>query len=180
MARRVPTEILRKIDCIPLFAHCSYKELVRVLSLGTTLLFEGGRTLTTEGDSGEEFFVTLSGSARCVRDGRAVAEFGAGDFFGEIALLDRGPRTATVTTELPAEIMVFSRREFNSLLASVPVVVQRMLPVVAGRGRLRSRTEYEDTLAVESSLRPIHTTTRHTGSHPSTHLAPAVGCRTLG
>jgi CRP/FNR family transcriptional regulator, cyclic AMP receptor protein len=134
MTGRVPKHLTDGIGSLPLFSDCTKTERRRVLSLGTTLSIQARTTLTVQGDPGDEFFVAVSGSASCSRAGEVIGLLGPGDFFGEVALLDGGLRSASVIAESAMTVMVFSRREFGGLLA-MPGVVRRMLPVVASRSR---------------------------------------------
>lgn len=101
--------------------------------LGTELKMKTGNVLTSEGEPGSEFFLVRSGTARCVRNGRKVATFGAGDFFGETALLTNAPRTATITAVDDMQVIVFDRREFASLLEGSPQIARKLLKVLAER-----------------------------------------------
>jgi CRP-like cAMP-binding protein len=84
---------------------------------------------------GHEFYLIASGSAVVRRGGRKVATLGPGSYFGEMALLDRGPRSATVTTAEPTELIVLGQREFMAVLDRVPPVAHKLLVSMAGRLR---------------------------------------------
>ena len=92
-----------------------------------------GEQLTEQGGFGREFFVVLSGSARCEVDGRQIRTFSSGSFFGELALLAGGPRSATITAETPMELLVLDRGDFRMLLRSAPDVAIKVLASVAAR-----------------------------------------------
>jgi CRP-like cAMP-binding protein len=111
------------------------KELALLSGLTTTVMIPAGEVVARQGGLGREFIVIVTGRASVAIDGRAVATLGPGDFFGELALLDGGPRTATVTadTEVTAEVM--SRSEFATLLESAPSVTRGILRGVAARLR---------------------------------------------
>jgi CRP/FNR family transcriptional regulator, cyclic AMP receptor protein len=94
-----------------------------------------GVRLTRQGATGREFLLLIDGAAECLIDGRAVAQYRPGDFFGELALLDGGPRTATVVTVSAGQVQVFERREFFQLLDTAPSIVRNLLVVVARRHR---------------------------------------------
>ena len=132
MAKSGVNDLLREV---PLFAHCSNKELIELSSLTTTLSMRAGKVVVRQGEPGKEFIVLVEGKATVSIDDQTVATLGPGDFFGEIALLDGGPRTATVTadTDLVAEVM--SHQEFAVLLMDVPEVTRGILKGVAMRLR---------------------------------------------
>jgi len=98
-----------------------------------SLEIKAGTVFTTEGEMGSEFFQVRAGTARCVRNGRLVATFGPGDFFGETTLLINTRRTATVTAVDNMTVIVFSRREFSSLLDQSPQIARKLLKALAER-----------------------------------------------
>jgi len=126
-------EYLDRLAAVPLFADLDKDELDDVAALGTDIDVEAGRTLAREGDVGSEAFLILSGSAVCTRDGEEIAVFGPGDFFGEMALLVHGHRTATITTTSPTSVRAFHRSEFDSLLDRSPKVGVKILRTTAQR-----------------------------------------------
>ena len=105
--------MLRKV---PLFGACTDKQLAFIVTQVEELDFPAGKVLCRQGDSGGDFFITLSGTAEVVRDGHSVDELGAGDFFGEIALIDHGPRTATVTAKTALRCLVLGPGQFQNVL----------------------------------------------------------------
>jgi CRP-like cAMP-binding protein len=127
--------ILNQLKNVPLFSACSNDELALILGHTTLLRFAAGSALTTEGQGGHEFLVIVEGSANVTIRRRHVATLGAGDFFGEISLLDRGPRTATVTAKSDLLAYVSSEREFQQLITDAPHLAQRMLIGLAHRLR---------------------------------------------
>jgi len=118
-----------------LFAECSAKELERLASLGTRIGVSAGRMLIERGTRGAEVLVVLTGSARCFVNGTEIARFGPGDFFGEVAVMVGGSRTATVVADTDMEVIVLSPWEFESLLHESPTVVRRIVEVMAERLR---------------------------------------------
>jgi CRP/FNR family cyclic AMP-dependent transcriptional regulator len=85
----------------------------------------------------------VSGKAAVTRNGKKVANLGPGDYFGELALLDRRPRSATVTSETDMDVLVLSQRQFNGLLQSVPTIGRKMLSAMAGRLREADAKAYD-------------------------------------
>ncbi len=118
-----------------LFERCSNRELDALQRIATPVDVGAGRVLTTEGDLGREFFVIVRGKVEATRGSVVIATLGAGSFFGEMALLDREPRTATITTLEPTTVLVITAGAFNSLVQSMPSVDRKMLIVLAERLR---------------------------------------------
>jgi CRP-like cAMP-binding protein len=132
MARDEKLELLRKV---PLFSGLSNRELQRIGELADEVDLPAGRVLMRQGEHGSEMLVLVDGSARIERDGAVIAERGAGEVLGEIALLDGGPRTATVTLTRDSRLLVLGRREFQAAMDELPEVRLRVLEAVAQRLR---------------------------------------------
>ena len=123
-------DLLRRV---PLFSSCTKAEL-RQLALNTDEIdLKDGAVLTREGRSGREFFILVEGTARVTRGSRKVADLGAGDWFGEIALLTNVPRTASVTATSPVRVLVLTSRAFRGVVASMPSVALKVLASVGDR-----------------------------------------------
>src|SRR6478735_10845090 len=114
---KAKTELLKSV---PLFEHCSRRDLTRIAAITDERDVDAGKVLITEGDRGREFFVIISGEVEVRRKGRKVATLGPGTYFGEIALLSQQPRTATVTAVTPLRMLVIADRDFVDLLDAVP------------------------------------------------------------
>ena len=121
------------IKRVPLFSHCSKKELGLVAQIADEIDLPEGKTLMREGDRGREFFVLVEGSADVRKRNRKVNTLGGGDFFGEIALVSQRPRTATVTTSSPVRALVVTEQSFRSLLKDAPDVQRKVLQALADR-----------------------------------------------
>lgn len=132
VARDEKLDLLRRV---PLFAGLGGRELTRLGMLTEEVELPAGRVLMRQGERGEELFVFVAGGARVERDGREIAGRGANDFVGEIALLDGGPRTATVTLTADSRLLVVGRRQFSQLLDEFPEVRMRVLEALAARVR---------------------------------------------
>src|SRR5579872_1226696 len=124
------------LEAVPLFSGMAGQERRMVERLGTRVRVGPGRVLITAGERGAETFIVLRGFASCVVGGTEVALFGSGDIFGEVAVLDGGPRTATVVAETEMELVVLSIDEFDALIHTSPTVARRMLRTLGGRLRL--------------------------------------------
>lgn len=124
---------LREVD---LLAGCTKSELARIDRWTTTIDVPSGTVITQQGGAGSEFFVIVEGSASVWRNGGRLNVLEPGAFFGELALLDRQPRTATVIAETPMRLFVLSRVEFNSLMRLSPTVAMRIMTEMGARLRL--------------------------------------------
>lgn len=124
-----------------MFAACTKRELSRIAALSDVIEAPEGKVLTRQGDTGWEFFVIVNGKAKASIRGRPSATLGPGSFFGEMALLDHGPRTATVTAETDMDLLVLNARDFSGLLIEAPTVARRMLEVLAERLREAERAQ---------------------------------------
>ncbi len=123
----------KEIARVPLFARCSKRELAQIGSIADEIDLRAGKVLTREGETGREFFVLLDGTVEVRKGGRKRDTLGAGDFLGEIALVSRSPRTATVTAETPVRALVIRDQEFRALLARVPSIQTKVLEALADR-----------------------------------------------
>jgi len=135
MRSRIPKEELELLAKVPLFSSCTEGELSEIAGLGTQIDVPEGKELTTEGMPGNEFFLLMEGEAECNVRGVTAAVLGPGDYFGELALLDGGPRTATVAGVTPLRVLVLSAGEFASLLGASPTIASKLLGHLAGRLR---------------------------------------------
>lgn len=132
MARDEKIDLLRSV---PLFRGLGDRELERISALADIIDLPADRRIMSQGERGAEMFVLVSGAVRVERDGTVLAERGSGDVLGEIALLDGGPRTATVTLTQASRLLVLARREFQALLDEFPAVRLHVLETVAHRLR---------------------------------------------
>jgi CRP-like cAMP-binding protein len=128
-------EFIDHLEKVPLFSACSRKDLAQVAKRAEDVTVEAGKVLVSEGSAGHEFFVIVDGTARVSRHGQQVATLGPGRFFGDLALLDRSPRNATVTAETPMELVVLGQREFSGLIDEVPGFAAKLLAGLAQRLR---------------------------------------------
>jgi CRP/FNR family transcriptional regulator, cyclic AMP receptor protein len=119
----------------PLFAGLPKRHLRALARVSGVAEYGDGALVVKEGVAGTVFFVILEGKARVVVKGRTLARLGKDDFFGEMSLIDGGPRAADVLTEGPSRMLTLSRTEFRKLLASEPALSTRLLETMAGRIR---------------------------------------------
>jgi CRP/FNR family cyclic AMP-dependent transcriptional regulator len=130
LGRNAKIELLKKV---PLFAGCSKGELHELALVADEIDLREGRTLVREGHSGREFFVLVEGTVRVSRKGRKLTDLGPGDWFGEIALLTKTPRTATVTATSPLRVLVITDRSFRHVVESMPSIGIKVLASVGER-----------------------------------------------
>jgi CRP-like cAMP-binding protein len=130
LGRDAKTDLLKRV---PLFAQCSKKELAQLALVVDEVDVDEGAVLTREGDRGREFFVLVEGGAEVRRKGRKVNTMSSGDFFGEIALVSERPRTATVTTTSPAQLVVITDRAFREVMRKQPSIQLKVLSALADR-----------------------------------------------
>ena len=128
-------EKLDMIKSIPLFAGFRGRELTRVGQLADVIDWPAGRVLMRQGERGAEMFVLVRGRAEIERGGRVIAEVTNGGILGEIALIDEGPRSATVTLTEPSRLLVVAHREFHALMDEMPTVRVQVLESLARRVR---------------------------------------------
>jgi CRP-like cAMP-binding protein len=117
----------------PLFAGLSRKELVQLARVSEDLEVPPGKVLCKEGQTGREFFVIVDGEVEVTRSGKPVSTRAGGEFFGEIALLEETPRTATVTAKTPLRFFVLTRKDFRHLVNENPNVERKVLRALARR-----------------------------------------------
>jgi cAMP-dependent protein kinase regulator len=128
-------EKLELLKHVPLFEGLSRHDLEQVGQLAEEVDVPAGQVLTRQGAPGSEFFVIVDGAVRVDVNGQTVRTLEGGDFLGEIALVDDGPRTATATTTSPSKLIVLGRREFRSLMASYPAIEDCVLHCLVQRLR---------------------------------------------
>jgi CRP/FNR family cyclic AMP-dependent transcriptional regulator len=124
---------LEHLSKVPMFAACSRKELQQVGRTAEDVTFKAGTELITEGKVGREFFVIFDGKARVSRNGKDIATLGPGDYFGELALLDRAVRNATVTAMTDMEALVLEERAFRGMLQEIPTMTTKLMVGMARR-----------------------------------------------
>lgn len=118
---------------VPLFADLDRNELDHVAQAATDLDLEAGSVLMREGAIAHEMVVVVDGTLEVTRDGEHVADIGPGGFAGEMALLTHSHRNSTVVTKTDCSVLHIDGRAFAALMADVPEIAVKMLPVVAGR-----------------------------------------------
>jgi CRP/FNR family cyclic AMP-dependent transcriptional regulator len=129
------SEQVNLLSGVELFAGLTKKEAGKVLQFMRDLNFGAGKVMVQEGDNGGRFFLIVSGTAVVTRNGRRVRKLGPGDSFGDIALIDGGPRSATVTAETPITTMSLAIWNFKAALLENPSITYKLLLVLCKRLR---------------------------------------------
>jgi CRP/FNR family cyclic AMP-dependent transcriptional regulator len=119
----------------PLFAELPRRHVRAIARVTGTPAYEDGATIVAEGSTGSSLFVVLDGGAKVVRRGRTIARLGPGEFFGEISLLDPGPRTASVVADGPTRCLDLAGKDFREMLQGEPKLAVQIAAVLARRLR---------------------------------------------
>ncbi|MBK5221375.1 MAG: cyclic nucleotide-binding domain-containing protein [Acidimicrobiia bacterium] len=128
-------DYLAQLASVSLFSGATDAELAQISKVTTEVKLDSGTVLMEQGASAREAFVIVEGSAEVTVDGTSVATLGPGDCVGEVALLDKGPRSATVTATSALTTLVLDPREFKTLLLTVPAIAVKVAMALASRVR---------------------------------------------
>jgi CRP/FNR family transcriptional regulator, cyclic AMP receptor protein len=132
-------DVVKRLSDVPLFAGCSQRELQTIARTIKDIDHPAGTAVAREGEPGVGLFIITEGTADVTIGGRRKATLGPGDFFGEIALLDGGPRTATVTATTDLKLLGLTEWVFRGLMQEHPKIAIKTLEAMAGR--LRNATK---------------------------------------
>ena len=124
---------LELISKVPLFSRLSRKGLEDVARIADEIDLPAGKVMAKEGDRGREFFVLIEGEANVTKGDRSINTMKEGDFFGEIALVTKMPRTASVTATTDVHVLVITERDFGALLKRSPEVGRGVAEALAER-----------------------------------------------
>ena len=126
---------IERLEGVPLLEACSRKQIRAVARITDVVEVPADAVLARSGAPGDEFFLILDGHARVEVSPRKRSRLGPGDYFGEMSLLDGGPRSATVIAETPLRLLVIKRRNFATLLREAPELTQSILATLSRRLR---------------------------------------------
>lgn len=132
---RGKSDYLDHLAQVPLFSACSRKDLQTIARASDEVQVKAGKVLVEEGKPGHEFFLIVDGNASVSKGKRVVTDLGPGRYFGELALLDRAPRNATVKATSDMTVLVLGQREFGGVLDAVPGLAHKLLSSMANRLR---------------------------------------------
>jgi CRP-like cAMP-binding protein len=130
LGKDAKVELLKKV---PLFSKLNKQGLQDVAHIADEIDLPAGKEMATEGDRGREFFVLLKGTADVTKNGQSINTMSEGDFFGEIALVSKMPRTATVTATTDVDVLVITERDFDALLKKSPEIGKQIAEALAER-----------------------------------------------
>jgi CRP/FNR family transcriptional regulator, cyclic AMP receptor protein len=120
---------------VPLFTGFSKRHLQRLADATDEVRFRPGEAIVEQGNPGETLFVVLEGQAKVMRDAKVRTHLVPGDFFGEVSVLDGGPRTASVVAETPVAALRLFRRTVMDMMGSEPQFALALLEGIARRIR---------------------------------------------
>ena len=124
-------DVPSKLAKVPIFSECTKRELNIIARASKEVPHKAGTVIAREGERGIGLFLILEGDCRVSIGGKTKAKLGPGDFFGEVALLDGGPRTATVIAETPMTVLTLERSGFRRVIESEPEVAVKILASIA-------------------------------------------------
>lgn len=123
------------LKSIDLFSQIPGEDLAQVAVIATEETREGGEVIFAEGEDGDALYLVLDGKVRVHRNDRVIAELGERECFGEMAILDASPRSATVTSMEESQLLKISREDFQEILTEKPEIAMGIIKVLTGRLR---------------------------------------------
>jgi CRP-like cAMP-binding protein len=127
--------VLEKLRSVPLFSGLKEKQLKSILASGKQKRFAEGSVIVREGEAGVGFYLILEGAVEVKRKGKVVAKLAQGNFFGEMSLLDRSPRSSDVVATAPATCLILSSWDFQGLVESHKEIAMNLLKTLIHRLR---------------------------------------------
>ncbi len=126
---------IERLKEVPVFGGCSQRQLRSVAKIARVFDVVAGTVLARAGEPGDEFFLIIDGTARAEVSAEKHVPLRPGEFFGEMSILDGGPRSATVVADTAVRLLVISRRHFSMLLKDVPGLTEALLATLSKRVR---------------------------------------------
>jgi len=121
-----------RLKKVPMFSNLSNRHLIEIAKHAQSVSVKAGTVLAKQGSKGWEFFFIEEGKAQVQKDGKAIRKLTSGDFFGEISLIDREPRTANVIAETDMILLVVDTRSFDHLLEAIPGLQRKVMLALCG------------------------------------------------
>jgi CRP/FNR family transcriptional regulator, cyclic AMP receptor protein len=135
LLRTMATKRAEQLKRVPLFSHCSSRDLDFIATRLDEVSLPAGKTLIVEGKPTDAFYILLSGEVDVSVRGKTRARLRAGDFFGEIGMLDRGNAVATVKTNTPVDVLVLSHPQFRDAIKGNDTLSMKVIAAMAERLR---------------------------------------------
>lgn len=135
MAHKKQDPKVKMLKSVPLFSGCSDKELQEISKLTKEVEFPEGKQICKQGQTGLGLHVITDGETKVVINGRTRRRLGRGAFFGEMALLDNGPRSAAVIAESPVTTLSLSAWDFKEVVGNHPSIAVKVLEEMSRRLR---------------------------------------------
>ncbi|MGH2417917.1 MAG: cyclic nucleotide-binding domain-containing protein [Candidatus Limnocylindria bacterium] len=126
-------ELEQQLASVPLLAGLDARIRRRLAETGKRRTYDADEEIVREGSTGTALYIVLSGKGRVVRGGEALGEVGAGDFFGELALIEEHPRSASVIAANETECLLFPAWEFTALLEEHPEIAVPIMRALIAR-----------------------------------------------
>jgi CRP/FNR family cyclic AMP-dependent transcriptional regulator len=133
---------IEHLQSVRLFSTLSKKDLTTIAKSAEEITVPAGHQLVTEGEDGREAYILMQGEASVRRNGKKLTTLGSGEIIGELALLDKAPRTASVVCETECTLLLLDRVHFMALLEATPSLTHKFLQTLAGRLRDLDREYY--------------------------------------
>jgi CRP-like cAMP-binding protein len=137
---------------LPLFKYCNYQELVKALNIIRVRTYQPQQVIVEEGSEGDDLFIVLSGKVLVLKGGQPLTTLGPGAHFGEMALIDRAPRSATVRAAGSTRVMVLNRQHFYPLLRQEPRMAVKLLWSFLQSVNTRLRSTSADLMEARGEL----------------------------
>jgi CRP/FNR family transcriptional regulator, cyclic AMP receptor protein len=128
-------DCIERLEDVDLLTGCTRRQLRSIARISKVVEVPRGTVLARAGDPGEEFFLILDGTAHVEVSPRKRSRLAPGQYFGEMSLLDGGPRSATVLADTPLRLLVIKRRNFSTLLREAPDLAQSLMATLSRRVR---------------------------------------------
>ena len=126
-------DLEQQLSTVPLLAGLERRTRKRLSEVGKRRTYQADETIVKQGTTGTALYIVLSGRATIVVNDQTVGEVSAGDFFGELALIEEHPRSATVTATSQTECLLFPAWEFTALLDEHPEIAVPIMKALIGR-----------------------------------------------
>jgi len=136
----IDKHLVEMLQSVPLFSGLKDKQIKTVLGSGKQLRFDTGDQIVKEGDSGVGFYLIVDGNVEVRRKGKLLSKLGSGDFFGEMSLLDKQPRSADVVATTPVTCFGLTSWAFSGIVRSEPDIAVNLMQELAKRLRRTNKT----------------------------------------